>query len=172
MGWESFWKYIDLTSQVMGILATLPIAYSALALWRMKHQQNKEMARVKKTPGNCPGVIIVECLRDGEQSMHLQVMSYLLQQGEFKDRSGDIKKYTSEACFKGTLSEANMDEMVKKVRKAVAELQAKGVDKYHIFLRGPVVLAAITGGILYNSHTAVFYQHTRGAYECWGTINR
>ena len=167
------WEIVDKASQVTGVLAFLPILYSAYTLFRNDRRKKAELKNVGNKRNGRSGVLIVECVRKHEESMRAQVKEYVLELEAFRGKKNEIQDYISEATFKGDLSKNDMDKIVKNIRVAVGKLQTKGVGEYHVFIRGPMLLAAAAGGILYNSHAAVFYQRVQGGtYERWGAINR
>lgn len=165
------WELIDITSQILGILSFIPIAFSAYVLFHFYRTKKAELVRIRTEPGERPGILIVDSIRPGGQSIQGQVENWLWSQTEFKNKEEMLSIETAE--FRGDLDPKSMDEVVQGIRAAVGKLQTKGVTKYHVFIRGPMVLAAATGGVLYNHRPAVFYQQgNEGGYVCWGSINR
>lgn len=124
----------------------------------------------RANPGEKIGILIVDAVHRDAGPIRSRVESWLWQRPQFSERKDDV--LIAEAEFTRSLKAANMDEMSRKLHHAIHKLQTQGVAQYHVFIRGPVVLAAMTGGILYNTRPTYFYHLGDHGYENWGSIYR
>ncbi|MEE9356404.1 MAG: SAVED domain-containing protein [Methylococcaceae bacterium] len=164
------WSNIDKASQVLGIIAFFPILYSAYVLFYIKRKEKVILEEIRKKPGDKPGVLIVDAIREGGE-IRPQVENWLWQQPEFEEK----REYTMMELvrFQGNLTYEDMAEINRSIRKAVGSLQSSGVTNYHVFIRGPLVLASVVGCILANHRPSILYQQTKnGGYESWGALNQ
>ncbi|PPC90171.1 MAG: hypothetical protein CTY34_08750 [Methylobacter sp.] len=166
---DNFWIVIDQSSQILGILSFIPIIYSAWILGHIKRKRKKLLDNIRKTPGDKPGVLIIDSIRAGGESIHSQVENWLWQQPQFKDKQTTTEIEILE--FK-ELTPNDMIDINRRLRQSVGKLQSKGVTQYLIFIRGPLALAIVVGCVLANHRPSVIYQQSKhGGYESWGAIN-
>lgn len=124
----------------------------------------------RANPGEKIGILIVDAVHRDAGPIRSRVENWLWQRPQFSERKDDV--LIAEAEFTRSLKAASMDEMSRKLHQAIHKLQTQGVAQYHVFIRGPVILAAMTGGMLYNTRPTYFYHLGDHDYENWGSIYR
>jgi len=165
------WELINKSSQIIGIFSIFPIIYSAIILWIISRNKKRTLEQIRKEPGDKPGILIVDCVREGGGSIQLQVETYLWQQEAFKSKQDiSIIKYVE---LKSDITHKDIDKIISQIKQATGDMQSEGVTKYHIFMRVPVSISAMVGGLLYNYRPSIVYQQAqKGGYESWGAIQR
>ncbi|QGT99809.1 hypothetical protein SYNTR_1216 [Candidatus Syntrophocurvum alkaliphilum] len=169
--------YLDIVSyigSITSIIAFIPVLYALWLLITVTKKRKQELERIRREPGQRPVFLIVDALVD--QDIQAQVENYIANQPEFEQfkRNGTIPKdmiiYYSHNY---EINNSNIDKIVKDIRKSKSQIQKKGVDKIHLFMAGPIMLAAVIGAELSNMTSTLIYQNTPNkGYECWGPMQR
>jgi hypothetical protein len=168
---HEIWEFINKSSQLIGVLSILPILYSAWKLWAITRTEKVVLEKIRKQPGEKPGILIIDSVPKKGGSIRPQVENYLWGQNEFQSKKdATIIEYIG---LKHPISHEDIKSISSQIKESIGKLQSEGVTKYHIFMRVPVSIGALVGGLLYNYQPAIVYQNSREeGYENWGSIKQ
>ncbi len=164
-GWPSGWLYLDRFGLVSSILAFVPIVYAVYVYVRKVRHEEIERQVIRREPGSRLAILIIEV----KGNIRNQVENYLLQQDRFSSLSLDDCIYEvqmAEHMEAGDLSKFRRD-----LNDAYEKIATAGVDKIHLFIRGPAPVSVIAGQLLANRIPTILYhfQPNKG-YQNWGVL--
>lgn len=158
---DSLWQLLDKTSIIFGIIVSIPVIWSWIILLGYGKRQKNFIKSLENIKGDKPVAISID-LMPGESEN--QVLVYLKK----NNMEMDILRIT-----KDRLDKDSIDDFVKELYKVKAEAMAKGADKIHLFYRGPITGALITGEVFSNTSVNIYhYDKATGTYESWGALHR
>jgi MFS superfamily sulfate permease-like transporter len=169
MFFDLTWQTIDRVGIIIGIIVSVPVFYSAIMIFLDRQQRRHHLKEVRRSPGHRPTVLIIDVARPHAAAIRTQVENWLRSQEEFKDIPP--KKIFVVRLEKEMVSK-DMDKLIKDIQKKIGELMATGTDKVHLFMKGPLAVAACVGEILSNSGCPIIlYQNQPNhTYENWGPL--
>jgi len=139
----------------------IPAIWSWIILLGYKNRQKSLIKTFESIKGDRPIAISID-LMPGESEN--QVLVYLKK----NNMEMDILKIK-----KDRLDKDSIDDFVSELYKIKAEAMRKGADKIHLFYRGPVAGALITGEVFSNTAVIAYhYNKASGTYESWGLLHR
>ena len=160
------WDWFDKTATFLGFISLIPIFWTWYEItWGSKRRYQAWFEAVRQTPGQRPGVLIVDLLPGRE--MRAQVENFLR-------GSDDLQMIPEERILcinqlRHTRAE-DLPGLVREVRQQIAILMRQGVDAIHFFYGGPCAVAAIIGSELRNGCRVHVYSHQQGTYVAFGPL--
>jgi len=158
---DNLWQLLDKTSIIFGIIVSIPVIWSWIILLGYGKRQKNFIKSLENIKGDKPVAISID-LMPGESEN--QVLAYFKK----NNMEMNILKITRDRLDKDSI-----DDFVNELYKIKAEAMAKGTDKIHLFYRGPIIGALITGEVFSNTAVNIYhYNKATGTYESWGPIHR
>jgi hypothetical protein len=156
------WDFIEKFSVLLAIILSVPVVWSWMILLGSKRRQKMLIKTIEKTTGNRPVYVLVDI---GKGESENQVLAFLRSQSVSINK---IQKISREKITKDDLQ-----YLVNELQKIKGESMEVGVDRFHIFYKGPVAFAMIVGEVFSNTPTTVYQYDTKeGVYESWGPLHR
>lgn len=155
------WELLDKCSMIISIIVSIPVMLSWWILFTQKKRMKLLLKSMESTPGNRPVAALIDFgPGDGEN----QVKIFL----KTNNMDMDLLKYSANELRRETLQ-----DFVNELHKLKANAMQKGCDKLHLFYRGPIVGALITGEVLSNTSVNIYhFDKATGTYESWGPLHR
>jgi len=164
------WLWLDRFAIILGIAAFVPIVFAAWEYVAYISREEKALERIRREPGESPAVLLVEANEDGGSSRN-QVQKFLGRQAGFKTMDFDRDLHV--VLHEGSLTDADLDGLIRRVREEYQKIAEMGADRIHLFLRVPVVMGAMVGEVLANRIPVVVYHYDRTmGYQNWGLLHR
>ncbi len=158
-------RWIDPIGIWFGILTTVPIVWSWVLLTRETRRRSVLYEQIRREPGNRPAILILDLLP--QHDIGAAVENYR-QQNE--DLAAIPKQRIITVRHHRTLVANGMHWLHRELRQAIGQLSRMGVDRVHLFVSGPLPVAAVAGAHLANSFQVTLYHWQGGTYENWGPL--
>lgn len=156
------WDLIEKFSVIFGIILSVPVVWSWFILLGSKKRQKILIKTLEKSPGNRPAYLLVDI---GKGESENQVISFLSSQGVT-----GVKPVT---ISYEQVTKDDLQNLVEKLQEIKGKSMESGVDRFHIFYKGPVAFAMIVGEVFSNTPATVYhYDLKSGKYESWGPLHR
>ncbi len=167
--WEAFAdftaRWIDPVGIWLGVVSAVPIFGSWYLLIRESRRRAKIFRQIREAPGNRPAILVLDLLPQQDITASVE---------NFRARHGTLKAIPAERIVTlrrhRSLSAEAMDALHRELRDAIGRLSRLGVDRVHLFLSGPLPVAAVAGAHLANSFQVTLYHWQGGTYENWGPL--
>lgn len=130
-----------------------------------RRREQRWLREVSAHRGARPGVLILDLLpgKDNTAAVHACLAADEALRSLPAERivrvSRDVR-VTAEA----------MPALAREVRQAEGRLLAAGCDVIHLFIAGPLVVAAMVGAELSNGPRVILWHHEQGRYENFGPL--
>lgn len=162
------WDWLDKASILVGLLTFLFSVLTWFQVRRMHKRWEEEARRIAAGPQAVPGVLVINVSRE---PITATVRKFVATQEWGKGRLDELP--WQEVNWEKEVTPATLDDLLERVRMARAELQAKGCDSLHLFIRGPVMVGALVGALLGNGiPTALYHMDSKQGYQSWGYLYR
>ena len=149
------WDLIEKFSVIFGIILSVPVVWSWFILLGSKKRQKILIKTLEKSPGNRPAYLLVDI---GKGESENQVISFLSSQGVT-----GVKPVT---ISYEQVTKDDLQNLVEKLQEIKGKSMESGVDRFHIFYKGPVAFAMIVGEVFSNTPATVYhYDLKSGKYE-------
>ncbi|MFN3740477.1 MAG: SAVED domain-containing protein [Thermodesulfovibrionales bacterium] len=155
------WELLDRLNIITGIIVSIPVVWSWWILITQKRRQKELIKSLEFLKGNRPVAIIVDI---GPGNSVEQVKFFL------KDSNMDMEvlQYSIDE-----LQPDKIQDFVVKLQQLKASAMERGSDRIHLFYRGPVAGALITGEVFSNIAVTIYhFNKSKGTYESWGPLHR
>lgn len=160
------WDWFDKTATLLGFISLIPIFWTWYEIaWGSKRRYRAWFEAVRRTPGQRPGVLIVDLLPGRE--MRVQVENFLKGAEDLKAIPEERILYINH--LKHTKA-ADLPMLVLELREQIATLMRHGVDAIHLFYGGPGTVAMLIGAELRNGCRVHLYHHQQGTYVAFGPL--
>lgn len=155
------WDLLDRVNIIIGIGVSIPVVWSWWILFTQKRRQKALLKSLEYAKGNRPLAILIDF---GPGDSENQVKLYL----KANNMDMELLKYSA-----SELKKEAIQDFVTELQKLKARAMERGADKIHLFYRGPVVGALITGEVFSNSSVNIYhFDKATGTYESWGPLHR
>ncbi|MCX7793200.1 MAG: SAVED domain-containing protein [Thermodesulfovibrionales bacterium] len=155
------WDLLDRINIIIGIIVSLPVISSWWMIYTQKKRQKILIQSLEAAKGNRPVAILIDF---GPGESENQVRLFLQENGI----NSELIKYSSPE-----LKKEDLDNFVRELHRLKARAMEKGADRIHLFYRGPVVGALITGEVFSNASVTIYhFDKASGTYESWGPMHR
>ncbi|MCX7897146.1 MAG: hypothetical protein N2441_04665 [Rhodocyclaceae bacterium] len=151
---------LDPIATVISIVTALPIFWTwwSLTLGRQRRYR-LWFESARKSSGKLPAVLIFDYLAG--KNIRVQVERFLASHETLKEIPPERVFYIGR---EKTLQPEDMPAVAQEIRAMVAEVWRTGTDELHLFLAGPLAIAALVGAELANSNCRIhFYQNHMGS---------
>ncbi|MEW8980043.1 MAG: hypothetical protein AB2385_16785 [Symbiobacterium sp.] len=165
---DLIWDWMDKASIIIGLGTFLFSALTWFQVRRMRKRWAEQARRITVGDQAVPGVLIINV---ASEPISATVRRFVATQEWGWERLDELP--WQEVVWAKEVTPEILDDLLDRVRTARAELQARGCDSLHLFIRGPVMIGALVGALLGNGiPTILYHMDSKQGYQSWGYLYR